>query len=141
MRKTHFLTKSKKAKPKWIYYTTLFCSCGIGEYFLKQLGLYPGVAVELDPKRAQFFQEMYPECHVICGDICDPAVFAEAVKWHKKMHCVGTMASCSCQSYSNANIHKDPSDDRGQLFLRMLQFVTTTYNDWVYNENIPQMLI
>ena len=140
MRKPHFLTKSKKAKPKRIYYTSLFCSCGIGEYYLKQLGLYPGVAVELNPERAKFFQEMYPDCHVICGDIWDPAVFDEAVEWHKKMGSVGTMASCSCQSYSNANIYKDPTDLRGQLFLPMLKFVTKTYNEWVFNENVPNML-
>lgn len=134
------LKKSKKTKLKWIYYTSLFCSCGIGEYYLKQLGLYPGVAVELDPKRAKFFQEMYPDCHVICGDIWDQAVFDEAVEWHEKMGCIGTMASCSCQSYSNANIHKDPTDQRGQLFLRMLQYIGVTYNVFAFNENVPQML-
>lgn len=135
-----FLKKIQKRKRKWIYYTTLFCSCGIGEYYLKKLGLYPGVAVELDPKRAQFFQEMYPECHVIVGDIWDPAVFNEAVEWHKKMNCVGTMSSCPCQSYSNANVTKDLSDPRGQLFLPMLDFIKATYNEWVSNENVPQML-
>ena len=99
MKYANSFRKIQKRKRKWIYYTTLFCSCGIGEYYLKKLGLYPGVAVELDPKRAQFFQEMYPECHVIVGDIWDPAVFNEAIEWHKKMNCVGTMSSCPCQSY------------------------------------------
>ena len=134
------LKKSHGVKSKRIYYTSLFCSCGIGEYYLKQLGLYPGVAVELDPKRAQFFQEMYPDCHVICGDICDPAVFAEAVEWHRRKGCVGTACSCPCQSYSNANVNKDPTDRRGQLFLPMLDFIKVTYNEWVANENVAQML-
>ncbi len=140
MKNANSLKRIQKRKRKWIYYTSLFCSCGIGEYYLKELGLYPGVAVELDPKRAKFFQEMFPECHVICGDIWDSAVFNEAVEWHKKMNCVGTMASCSCQSYSNANIYKDPTDQRGQLFLQMLNFVRSTPNEWVFNENVPQML-
>lgn len=107
---------------------------------MQQLGLYPGVAVELDPKRAQFFQEMHPDCHVICGDICDPAVFAEAVKWHKRKNCVGTACSCPCQSYSTANVNRDPTDRRGQLFLPMLDFVKAAYNEWVANENVAQML-
>ena len=140
MRKPHFLTKSKKAKPKRIYYTSLFCSCGIGEYYLKQLGLYPGVAVELNPERAKFFQEMYPECHVIQGDFWDLAVFSEAVEWHKRMNCVGTMCSCPCQEYSNANAFKDPTNARGQLFLQELNFVRATPNEWVFNENVVQML-
>lgn len=140
MKYANSFRKIQKRKRKWIYYTTLFCSCGIGEYYLKKLGLYPGVAVELDPKRAQFFQEMYPECHVIVGDIWDPVVFNEAVEWHKKMNCVGTMSSCPCQEYSNANASKDPTNARGQLFLQMLNFVRSTPNEWVFNENVPQML-
>ena len=41
---------------------------------------------------------------------------------------------------SNANVTKDPSDRRGQLFLPMLDFLRSTYNEWVTNENVPQML-
>ena len=83
---------------------------------------------------------MHPDCHVIQGDFWDPAVFSEAVEWHRRKGCIGTASSCPCQEYSNANAFKDPTNARGQLFLQELNFVRSTYNDWVFNENVPQML-
>lgn len=129
-------------KPKEpIYYTSLFQSCGIGEYYLKEnLNLVGAVSNEKLPKRAQWAKEIYPECEVVCGDIWDKAIFEKLVQLHKEKGCTGVMASPACQSYSLSNSKRDPSDKRGHLFEPTLEFVRRTNPEWVMIENVPQML-
>lgn len=129
-------------KPKEpIYYTSLFQSCGIGEYYLKEnLGLVGAVSNEILPKRAQWAKEIYPECEVVCGDIWDKDVFEKLVQLHKEKGCTGVIASPPCQSYTLSNSKRNPSDKRGHLFEPTLEFVRRTNPEWVMIENVPQML-
>ena len=129
-------------KPKEpIYYTSLFQSCGIGEYYLKEnLNLVGAVSNEKLPKRAQWAKEIYPECEVVCGDIWDKAIFEKLVRLHKEKGCTGVMASCPCESYSLANTKRNPSDKRGHLFEPTLKFIRCIEPEWVMFENVPQML-
>lgn len=122
------------------YYTSLFQSCGIGEYYLKQLGLVGAVSNELLSKRAKWAKEIYPECEVVCGDIWNKDVFDKLVQLHKEKGCTGVMASPACQSYTLSNSKRNPSDKRGHLFEPTLEFVRRTDPDWVMIENVPQML-
>ena len=54
---------------------SLFANVGIAESYLSQVGVDIVVANELLPERARFYQDVYPECNMICGDIQDEAVF------------------------------------------------------------------
>ncbi|MBP5215760.1 MAG: DNA cytosine methyltransferase [Alphaproteobacteria bacterium] len=129
-------------KPKEpIYYTSLFKSCAIGEYNLKDhLGLVCAVGNEIVSQRAKWAQELYPECKVVCGDIWDKDVFEKLVQLHKEKGCTGVMASCACQSYTLANSKRNPSDKRGHLFEPTLEFIKYTVPEWILIENVPQML-
>ena len=129
-------------KPKEpIYYTSLFKSCAIGEYNLKDhLGLVCAVGNEIVSQRAKWAQELYPECNVVCGDIWDKKTFKKLVRLHKKKGCTGVMASCACQSYTLANSKRNPSDKRGHLFEPTLEFIKYTVPEWILIENVPQML-
>lgn len=129
-------------KPKEpIYYTSLFQSCGIGEYYLKEsLGLIGSVSNEILSKRAQWAKEIYPECNVVCGDILEKKTFKKLVRLHKEKGCAGVMASCACQSYTLANSKRNPSDKRGPLFEPTLKFIKYTIPEWILIENVPQML-
>ncbi len=123
------------------YYTSLFQSCGIGEYYLKEnLGLIAAVSNELLPKRAKWAQEIYPDCEVVVGDIWNKDIFEKLVQLHKEKGCTGVMASPACQSYTLSNSKRNPSDKRGHLFEPTLEFVHRTDPDWVMIENVPQML-
>ena len=53
---------------------SLFANVGIAEAYMKKIGVDILVANEIDQKRAQFYQDVYPETHMICGDITDDAV-------------------------------------------------------------------
>lgn len=125
---------------KTIKYTSLFQSCGIGELYLKEhLGLVATVSNEIIPQRARWSQEIYPDCEVVCGDIWDDDVFEKLVRLHKEKGNTGVMCSCSCQSYSLANSRRNPSDKRGRLFERSLEFVKETDPDCAIFENVPQL--
>jgi len=122
------------------FYTSLFQSCGIGEYYLKDnLGLIATVSNELVPQRARWAQEIYPDCEVVCGDIWDKDIFEKLVRLHKEKGNTGVMCSCPCQSYTLSNSKRDPLDKRGQLYKPSLEFVKRTEPDWVLFENVPQL--
>lgn len=53
---------------------SLFANVGIAEAFMKEIGIDILVANEIDQDRARFYQDVYPETHMICGDITDDKV-------------------------------------------------------------------
>ena len=53
---------------------SLFANVGIAGSYLSQVGV-DIVANELLPERAKFYQHVYPECHMICGDIQHENIF------------------------------------------------------------------
>ena len=59
---------------------SLFSNVGIAEAYLKDVGIDVVLANEIDEKRAKFYQEVYSDTHVICGDITNQIVRDEIVK-------------------------------------------------------------
>ena len=136
----NFWQKRKHNFTSPIYYTSLFQNVGIGEYYLKHLGLIGAVGNEIIPQRAEWAREVYPDCEIITGDICDSNVFNRLVKLHKEHGCTGVLASPPCQSYTLSNAKRNPSDKRGLLFDPTLEFIQRVNAEWVMIENVPQML-
>ncbi len=54
---------------------SLFANVGIAETYLHKEGIDIVVANELLEDRAAFYQHLYPDCHMICGDITNEEVF------------------------------------------------------------------
>ena len=48
---------------------SLFSSAGVGEYYLKNIGIDVVIANEINEKRANFYSHLYPESKMIKGDI------------------------------------------------------------------------
>lgn len=63
---------------------SLFANVGIGELYLKEVGVDIIVANELLEDRAKFYREVYPECDMIQGDITNKKVFQKVIESAKK---------------------------------------------------------
>ena len=63
---------------------SLFSNVGIAEAYLKDVGIDIVLANEIDDKRARFYQEVYSDAHMICGDVTDPIVREEIVRSKRK---------------------------------------------------------
>ena len=50
---------------------SLFSNVGVAEAYFKEIGIDILIANEIDELRAKFYQEVYPDTHVVCGDITD----------------------------------------------------------------------
>ena len=53
---------------------SMFANVGIAETYLSDVGIDIVVANELLEDRARFYTDVYPECHMICGNILDEEV-------------------------------------------------------------------
>ena len=58
---------------------SFFSNVGVAEAYLKEIGVDMLIANEIDELRAKFYQEIYKDTHVICGDITDGSVRASLV--------------------------------------------------------------
>ena len=53
---------------------SLFANIGVAEAYLKEIGFDVVVANELIERRAILYSKIYPETHMICGDITDDVI-------------------------------------------------------------------
>ena len=60
---------------------SLFSSAGIAETYFEEIGLNIQVANEIEKKRCEFFEYMYPNTKMICGDIQNSEVKKEIIKY------------------------------------------------------------
>ena len=58
---------------------SLFANVGIAETYLHQEGIDIVVANELLPERARFYQHLYPDCNMICGDITSKETYNQII--------------------------------------------------------------
>lgn len=116
---------------------SLFSNVGIGELYLKECGVDIVLANELEEDRAKFYQNVYPNCEMICGDIYEK--YQELVKKAKSKKCKFLMATPPCQGMSVAG-KRDYSDTRNQLIIPVLDAINDINPDYVLIENVPQLL-
>ena len=83
---------------------SLFANVGIAEAYMKDIGVNIVLANEIDTDRARFYKDVYPETHMVCGDITDDevrdGVVNEAIA--KKVNFV--IATPPCQGMSEAGL-------------------------------------
>lgn len=53
---------------------SLFANVGIAEAYMKDIGVDIVLANEIDTDRARFYQDVYLETHMVCGDITDDVI-------------------------------------------------------------------
>ena len=81
---------------------SLFANVGIAETYLYKEGIDIVVANELLEERAAFYQHLYPECHMICGDITKDEIFNEIITEAKQKNVEFILATPPCQGMSIA---------------------------------------
>jgi len=118
---------------------SLFSNIGVAEAYLKDIGAEVAVANELLEERARFYQEVYPETKMICGDITNPAVYQEILSESVKKGVNFLIATPPCQGMSTAG-KQNPNDIRNWLIVYAINMIQDLKPKFILLENVPQQL-
>ena len=118
---------------------SLFANVGIAESYLDSVGIDIVVANELIEERALFYQHVYPNCDMICGDITDDKIFNKVYKASKVKNVEFIIATPPCQGMSLAG-KKDPYDVRNFLITYAIDMIKKINPKYVIIENVKQQL-
>lgn len=118
---------------------SLFSNVGIAEAYLKDVGIDVVLANEIDKKRAKFYQEVYSDAHMICGDITDQIIRDEIVKEAIQKNVEFIIATPPCQGMSEAGLRLE-FDPRNQLIFYAVDVIKKVKPKFVLLENVPKQL-
>jgi DNA (cytosine-5)-methyltransferase 1 len=121
---------------------SLFANVGIGEIYLKDIGVNVVVANELEEKRCKLYKELHPQVKVICGDIKNNNVKTQIYQACPDAIRGGIdliIATPPCQGMSVANAKKSPKDPRNLLILHAMEVFNDLLPDYMLIENVPGM--
>ena len=118
---------------------SLFANVGIAEAMFAEIGVRVLIANEIVEERAKFYREVYPDTHMIVGDITDDSVRNSIVKEaiEKKINFI--VATPPCQGMSVAG-NRDDKDPRNQLIFYAIDVIKRVNPDFVMLENVPRQL-
>lgn len=115
---------------------SLFANIGVAEAYLKDIGINVCVANELIERRAKLYSEIYPETHMICGDINTLSVFEMIVSECLKEKVEILMATPPCQGMSTAGPQSE-NDIRNSLIIPVIKMIKCINPKYVFLENVP----
>lgn len=118
---------------------SLFANVGIAEAFLDEIGVDIKIANEIDEKRAQFYQDVYPNTNMICGDITDGTTRDLIVELAIKEDVDFIIATPPCQGMSEAGLRLE-FDKRNQLVEFAIDVIERVKPKFVLLENVPKQL-
>ena len=116
---------------------SMFANIGVAEAYLRELGVDVVLANELIPRRAELYSKIYPETHMMCGDITDPYTYAKIVSEAQREAIDVIMATPPCQGISRAG-KQDEDDQRNLLILPVLACIQDVLPRYALIENVPQ---
>lgn len=123
---------------------SLFSSAGIGEMYLKDIGIDVVLANELIEKRAKTYSFFYPETDMICGDITCSTIKDTIIKKGKELNVKILIATPPCQGMSlagkNRNQDDMKKDTRNYLIFDVLDIIDELDLDYILIENVPRFL-
>jgi DNA (cytosine-5)-methyltransferase 1 len=123
---------------------SLFSCIGVGEYYLKDIGINTVVANEIEPKRCQTYKFFHPETEIICGDIIDKNVKNKILTASKKHNIDIIIATPPCQGMSSVGKNKKDgtlnNDNRNLLILETLEIIDSISPNYIIIENVPRFL-
>ena len=114
---------------------SLFANIGVAEAYLEDIGIDVVVANELEERRAILYQKIYPNSHMICGDITDKSIEDKIIKESKEKNVDLVMATPPCQGMSTAGYQKE-NDDRNRLICQVIDIVNKVEPKYVFIENV-----
>ena len=118
---------------------SLFSNVGIAEAYLKDVGIDVVLANEIDEKRAKFYQEVYSDAHMICGDITDQIIRDEIIKQAIQKNVEFIIATPPCQGMSEAGLRLE-FDPRNKLIFYAVDVIKKVKPKFVLLENVPKQL-
>lgn len=118
---------------------SLFANVGIAEAYLESIGVHIEVANELLPERAKFYQDVYPNSHMVCGDITDDSVRASLIEEAKAKNVNFVMATPPCQGMSRVG-KMEEFDVRNQLIYYAVDVIKRLKPEYVLIENVTTIL-
>lgn len=118
---------------------SLFANVGIGETYLKDIGIESTVANELLSDRVAIYKHLHPETDMIGGDVTDEKVFDKIIKSALKNKVNVMIATPPCQGMSVAGKMK-ADDPRNTLIIKVMEAFNIIKPDYMLIENVPQML-
>lgn len=127
---------ARKAKLRGL---SLFANVGIAEAYLKQIGVDMLVANELIEERARFYQDVYPDTHMITGDITNDDLRTSIVGEAQKKKVNFVMATPPCQGMSRVG-KMDKHDIRNQLIYYAVDVIQRLKPEFVLIENVTTIL-
>ena len=118
---------------------SLFANVGIAEAYLEEVGVDILIANEIDRDRARFYQDVYPNTHMICGDITDDTTRTAIVEEAIDRGVDFIIATPPCQGMSEAGLRLE-FDPRNQLISYAVDVIKRVMPKYVLLENVPQQL-
>lgn len=118
---------------------SLFANVGIAEAYLESIGVDICVANEIDEVRARFYQDVYPNTHMICGDITDEDTRTSIVNESIEKGVDFIIATPPCQGMSEAGLRRE-FDARNQLVYYAIDAIKRIRPKFALLENVPQQL-
>jgi len=119
---------------------SLFSSAGIAETYFEEIGLNIQVANEIEKKRCDFFEYMYPNTKMICGDIQNSKVKKEIIKYSIDKQFL--IATPPCQGFSTLGITKKTEnlkdDERNFLIFDVIEIIKQCDFNYILIENVPR---
>ncbi len=121
---------------------SLFSGAGIGEFYLKNIGIDVVLANEIVKTRAETHKNFFPDCEMIIGDITDTETQRTIIEKSKKYGVQLVIATPPCQGLSSAGSNKTESslynDPRNFLVLSALNIINEISPDYIIIENVPR---
>ena len=127
-------------KRKRLKVVSLFANIGVAEAYLKDIGVDVVVANEIDPRRAELYKKIYPDCNMICGNILNKEVFSDILSCCERAKVDVVLATPPCQGMSTAGQKKE-FDERNNLVLSAINVVKAIHPRYVMIENVPEFKI
>ena len=118
---------------------SLFANVGIAEAYMKELDVNIVIANEIDADRARFYQDVYADTNMICGDITDEKIRQQIVDEAIEKEVDFIIATPPCQGMSEAGLRLE-FDPRNQLIFYAVDVIKKVKPRFVLLENVPKQL-
>ncbi|MBH1939846.1 DNA cytosine methyltransferase [Mobilitalea sibirica] len=115
---------------------SLFANIGVAEAYLKEIGIDVVIANELVERRAILYSKIYPETHMICGDITNREIFDKIVRESVDRGVNIIMATPPCQGMSTVG-QKVVDDERNRLVCQVIDAIKEIKPKYALIENVP----
>ena len=122
---------------------SLFSGGGVGETYLNDLDIKVTVSNEINHKRAQFYQHLYPETKMIIGDINDKRIKSEILNSLTGDEEI-LIATPPCQGVStlgkNKKVESFNFDKRNFLIYDVIEIIDSFDFKYILIENVSRFL-